>query len=432
MKNLTVEELASIIKELVANEIKTVEERLTHYIDSENVDLIDSVSKDTVQLTKNLDGVSNELKEIAKNEDYASVSSLVVDTKGELEHKIVSLQKTMDSFEEISVEQKSLIDDEQDSLASSLGKAQANINTLFTHIADQDAEIKRLKAEQAKKDELFAQKMVDSLNTIDDAILAINGRETDFEIKVLEHDNNNQIKLNESIKANSEFVKEELDDLTIKALSQINIEMNSLESAQKIYIQDELLRLNDHVNRKLDTLKGEKGDCGEKGEKGESGFLRGVSVWEVGSITQKDVAVMHKNSIWTCAADASATEPTIGNDEWQLLTDGISSVDLEDGELTFSFASGKTQTMGSVGFSHKGEYEDNKSYKVNNLVSLKGSTFVALSDTSNRPPSDSWKLIAQKGAKGNKGSQGEPGVVAVEDMKPIVEDLVTNFLGDDE
>jgi len=169
---------------------------------------------------------------------------------------------------------------------------------------------------------------------------------------------------------------------------------------------EELLRLNDHVNQKLNALKGDKGDCGEKGDKGEDGFLSGVSKWEAGSITLENEAKTFANGLWICKVPQTATSPDVDSD-WELVVDGISDIKMENSNIEVKFASGKTRNIGRVGFIHKGIYSEKKTYSKGDVVTINKTSFVSMEDdNTNNPPSNNWKLLSGKGDKGAKGDKG--------------------------
>ena len=62
-------------------------------------------------------------------------------------------------------------------------------------------------------------------------------------------------------------------------------------------------------------------------------------------------------------------------------------------------------------FSPKGEYNPATSYKMLNIVSYDGSSYVAIKDTQGNPPTDTehWQILSQQGAQGAPGTQGPPG-----------------------
>jgi hypothetical protein len=65
--------------------------------------------------------------------------------------------------------------------------------------------------------------------------------------------------------------------------------------------------------------------------------------------------------------------------------------------------------VGKVMLTFKGEYDSTKTYTRLDAVTYQGSSYVCLADTSSTPPSDSWQLLAGKGADGQPGKDGQPG-----------------------
>lgn len=65
--------------------------------------------------------------------------------------------------------------------------------------------------------------------------------------------------------------------------------------------------------------------------------------------------------------------------------------------------------VGKVMLTPKGEYDSTKTYTRLDAVTYQGSSYVCLADTSSTPPSESWQLLADKGADGQPGKDGQPG-----------------------
>lgn len=198
-------------------------------------------------------------------------------------------------------------------------------------------------------------------------------------------------------------------------------EVKTLEQTNKI--NDELLRLNNHINSKLTSLKGDKGDAGEKGKQGDSGFLSRVRKWETGSITKGNEAVTHKNGLWLCLSEQTAQEPIAGGD-WELVINGIASLDLVDHELSLVRTSGDTEQLGNVGFEYRGDYVAKTMYGKYDLVSKDGTTFISLNkDNKNSPPSNTWKALAKRGQRGAQGKDGGIGFNA-DDIYATVREMI--------
>ena len=214
--------------------------------------------------------------------------------------------------------------------------------------------------------------------------------------------------------------KATMDSITFKLDD--SFEKIRLDSVNRI--NSELIRLNDHVNTKLTSLKGEKGDTGEKGNEGDNGFLSGVSIWKTGHISKRDEAVTHNNSLWLCACEQTAQEPGIG-DDYQLLNDGIKELTLDDQHhLCLVMGSNKEFDLGYVGFKFKGDYSDKETYDKNDLTALNGTTFISLcADNSNRPHSNTWKAFVKRGPKGSPGEKGEEGKAYNFDAEAFMDDV---------
>jgi len=100
----------------------------------------------------------------------------------------------------------------------------------------------------------------------------------------------------------------------------LNLSAETIELKLANTQNTELLRLNDHINQKLNLLKGDKGDSGEKGDKGESGFLSGVSEWKNGDIAKQNEARTFENGLWLCKVSQTASPPSLG-DSWDLVVE---------------------------------------------------------------------------------------------------------------
>ena len=70
-----------------------------------------------------------------------------------------------------------------------------------------------------------------------------------------------------------------------------------------------------------------------------------------------------------------------------------------------------TENLGRVALKYKGEYSSEITYKVLDVVSYEGSSYVAIKETTGNLPTNTtyWGQMAQKGAKGDAGPQGETG-----------------------
>jgi len=65
------------------------------------------------------------------------------------------------------------------------------------------------------------------------------------------------------------------------------------------------------------------------------------------------------------------------------------------------------------GFTIRGTYNGNETYKHLDVVMLNGSSFVALKDNPGRCPGDNWHLLASCGSRGRLGPTGKPGETIV-------------------
>lgn len=115
---------------------------------------------------------------------------------------------------------------------------------------------------------------------------------------------------------------EQLNKLFNDLSTQTTKDFKALELTDKVYMQDDLLRLNDHINTKLSVLKGDKGDVGEpgidgkNGEKGEKGS-DGDSLVHRGDYV-KDKAysnlslVLHNGTTFVAAEEITGSPPGNG------------------------------------------------------------------------------------------------------------------------
>ena len=245
---------------------------------------------------------------------------------------------------------------------------------------------------------------------------------TEFEIKLIESQTTYNESLDEKFDALNAINKEDITKLSTDLNEKVS-EKAEQTSLRLSNIQgQELLRLNDHVNKKLNALKGEKGDAGEKGNKGKDGFLSRVSQWEAGNIIKQCEAVIHNNALWTCSVEQSAKEPSIC-DDWSLVVDGIKTIEMAGNNIQIKYSSGRTQDIGRVGFVHKGQYDSKQTYMKGDIVTVNKTSFVSMEDgNTNNPPSNNWKLLSGKGDKGAKGDRG--GNIDPKELTTLIIDVV--------
>ena len=240
---------------------------------------------------------------------------------------------------------------------------------------------------------------------------------------VLDH----QVKTLERLSEAKDQIPELIEVVAQEATETFDQCVGKMQLEQKLYLQDELLRLNSHVNNKLDTLKGDKGDAGERGEKGDDGFLTGVSRWETGVITKMHQAVSHENGLWLCLCEASANEPTPDNEDYQLIVDGIKSIAIQNSQLTVTRTSGIEDVLGKTMVEVKGPFQKDTTYDRLDIVTLNKQSWISRKEnnTDHPPGNGAWMLLAGKGIKGEQGKQGVQGEPAnFDDIIPIINSAI--------
>ena len=223
-------------------------------------------------------------------------------------------------------------------------------------------------------------------------------------------------------------IKKETDSLEAGLLSDIIAEtMRTAEKAllqNQLMIKDELLNINTHINERLDSLKGEKGD---KGETGKRGLLSGVSFWKDGDIARQGDACSYQNGLWLCEKETGKAPQLCP--EWLLISDGIKETKVDNGNLKVIKTSGVEVDLGRVSVSVAGAFVKGDSYSIYDIVTHNKTSWISLKDNNtNHPPSDSWVMLAGKGARGETGKKGEKGEtgnsIDPEDLIPIVKTIV--------
>ena len=261
--------------------------------------------------------------------------------------------------------------------------------------------------------------------TIADREEKANSNLVDLEIKVMEVTTNQTAIIETELKSISASLNDTTNDINETLTEKLEEKVENL-SLKLINTQNtELLRVNDHINQKLNTLKGDKGDAGDKGDKGESGFLSGVSAWENGTIAKEGQAFSFKSGIWICSVKETALPP--GNsDEYELVVDGINTIEVLDDNLIVTLSSDIQRDLGRVGLVHKGVYNSKHVYDKNDIVTIDKTSFVSLVDNNkNQPPSNTWKILSGRGAKGARGDKGDRGDVGFtpEDIIAVAKDI---------
>ena len=358
--------------------------------------------------------------EINKNKDsfelqIATQNEIISELRAEIANSNTSmLDKHKSVYEEVKehvntilIEHNNNIDLLNEGLSDLRKSTLESVNTLSDLIDKKDADIAELK---------------DVAATLETSLLS-------------KHDAL-KVSVDSELQSISNSLNDAINDIDKDLLDKIN-EKSELISLKLSDSQNKsLLEITNGLNSKLDSLKGEKGDPGEKGDKGDDGLLTSVNTWTHGVITQKGGVVNYNGGVWLCRADASANTPSIG-DEWDLIIDGISDIELNESNIIAKFASGKEKDLGRVGFVHRGVYDENMVYQKGDIVTIDKTSFVSMcDDNTSRPPSgDKWKLLSgrgEKGAKGEKGVKGDPGDAAMptDDLVSLVKTVVKNEIGE--
>src|SRR5262249_32751960 len=113
------------------------------------------------------------------------------------------------------------------------------------------------------------------------------------------------------------------------------------------------------------------------------------------------------------------TEPLPDNRAWRVVTEGIcdffASVDDSD-PRAISWGNRLTggdfhqATMHLPVPLHAGHFSADSQYERNDMVALDGSTWICVVEkATTAPPSDEWRLAAQRGGRGKTGPRGEQG-----------------------
>lgn len=143
--------------------------------------------------------------------------------------------------------------------------------------------------------------------------------------------------------------------------------------------------------RGLDGAPGDRGIDGATGEKGERGDIGPMGrlvapkTWLPFNVHFEGEIVTHSGSTWY-AAKATAQEPP--HEDWALIA-----------------ARGKDAPVGEV----CGLFDENRTYRKFDLVSLDGGEFRANRDTPGPCPGPGWNASALKGKRGEKGLPGDRG-----------------------
>ena len=151
---------------------------------------------------------------------------------------------------------------------------------------------------------------------------------------------------------------------------------------------------------------------------GKDGTVPPAGLYIPGRVYDAGECVTAHGGLWQ-AVQRTATAPDPEDRAWRVLADGTESyvgeVDADDPRafsLTNRLSSG---TVHEAAFRlavplHRGHYQSDTTYELNDEVALDGSTWVCVVElATTAPPSAEWKLAAQRGGRGKTGPRGERG-----------------------
>ena len=392
-------------------DLKSEVETLTAKHDS----LVGSINIADEQMNTDFDELKTQFNDLT--DDINNVSTIITDQKEALIHIPVNLEKELLAVKDDIDSRFTKQSRNKEITDSTLVQLGDKVSELSEKLDGRDEDVKTLMLlpEKINSNFLISQDYANTLDTTMQVRLleALDAHKSDVNTGLDDFNNEISETLASNYKTTLEKQSSELNDAIEK------VRLNSVN-----LINTELLRLNDHVNTKLTSLKGEKGDTGEKGNEGSHGFLSGVSLWKTGHITKRYEAVSYLNSLWLCSCEQTAQEPGCG-DDYQLIHDGIKSVELDDKHhLIVTMGSDKQVDLGYVGFKFKGEYSNKSPYDKNDLVTLKGTAYISLvSDNTNLPPSNTWKYLVKRGSKGSPGEKGDEGKAFNFDASAFMDDV---------
>lgn len=173
---------------------------------------------------------------------------------------------------------------------------------------------------------------------------------------------------------------------------------------------------------------GPPGPTGPTGDAGKDGAVSRVETWDRERYYSKGAVVTHNAGAWQASLNTD-DEPG-HSDAWLCLMSGIEALTVDDeGVIKARWTDGRVEDLGCIrgpkGESWKsvGTYDPDGWYATNDVVILRGTSYVALSDTPGTCPGKGWQMVAQAqrgpagkpgkngtdGAQGQQGPQGEPG-----------------------
>ena len=274
-------ELAQAIKEVVAKEIKVAIDGLAT---TESVKKIfDGLARVNDRLEKSVIEIESK---ISKNLDRLLLESNEFVKDSELKE---SVQKFNDDISII-----------KEDINKSKESAEHYSNSIVVKIEQVESDVENVKSEATEKEIKHLELITENNDNNSKSIDAIKKEITDSINSIAD----NNIAMIDGVKS----------DIT-KALDK---DIESIKLSGKVYIQDELLRVNDHINQKLNTLKGDKGDSGKQGEKGDTGN-DGDSLDHKGDYVQDEKykklnLVIHNGTTFIAMKDTSNAPP---GDDWR-------------------------------------------------------------------------------------------------------------------
>jgi hypothetical protein len=162
---------------------------------------------------------------------------------------------------------------------------------------------------------------------------------------------------------------------------------------------------------------------GPQGEKGADGALPEVLPWSKDDRTLwlRGACVTHRGGMWQ-AKCPTAAEPGDAANEWRCLAVGVSNIFFEQSTenprkavltITLSNLDVIERSVALQIPLHKGKWEADDDYEVNDEVASDGCTWRARTASKGVEPgkSDAWVLVAKKGRTGPQGERGERGPV---------------------
>ena len=179
----------------------------------------------------------------------------------------------------------------------------------------------------------------------------------------------------------------------------------SINESSNIFESKIVDRTNQFITKIASNMKGDKGDDGELTLC--KNFEDGFEVKRLGLVT-------HKSGVWQAVNDTDR-EPSIYDDNWKLISNGIDKVytDIVIDELRlFVIDSASTKKDFSLDYpliNPCGTWEEKEQYHFFDTVMKDGHSWVASIENPKGNPckSDDWQMLSMRGGKGSKGDKGD-------------------------